>query len=198
MIKAFLYRWLLKRLLKKACESRIPRSGKKGEAVNCYVVALDRNDSPYFIASAISEDSLDGVKWDGNRYSIEDSISFSEFINGKVNITHYYGLSEVIYDSIYDAAWNYITKLVYLKIRVYRYIDSTHQYFFNKKKLVTKKRMDLLSFMLSDQIERSHEGISNLDLMTKIYSLRLFLHPSWEKQHTILEMYLESLVDSAK
>lgn len=198
MIKPFLYRWLLKRLLLKACESRIPRSGKKGEAVNCYVVALDRDDSPYFIATAITEDSLDGVKWDGNRYSVEDSIPFSEFENGKMNITHYYGLSEVIYENIYDAVWNYITKLVYLKIGIYRYIDSTHQYFFNKRKLVTKKRMDLLRFMLGDQIERTHNGISSLDIMKKIYSLRLFLHPSWQKQHTILKMYLDSLVDSGE
>ncbi len=198
MIKTFLYKWLLKRLLSKVCESRIPRSGKKGEAVNCYVVALDRDGSPYFIISEIAEDKLNGLKWDGNSYSVKESISFSELENGEINITHYFGISEVIYDSIYDAVWNYITKLVYLKIKIYRHIDSTHQYFFNKKKLVTKKRMDLLRFMLSDQIERTHDGIDPLNLMEKIYSLRLFLHPSWGKQFSILQMYLDSLVDSGE
>lgn len=198
MIKTVLYRWLLSRLIAKACDSRIPRSGKRGKEVNCYVVALDRDDSPYFVATAIDGDTLTGLMWNGASYAESGTISISDFERGVLNITHYYGLSEIVYDSIYECAWHYVTRLIYIKIYIYRYLDSTYQYFFNKRKLVTKKRMELLRLMMDDQLDRTHTGINSLDLMTKIYSMRLFLHPSWEVQHSIVKLYLDSLVSSGE
>lgn len=198
MFKIYLHRWLLPRLISKACEARIPRSGKKGEQVNCYVVALDQDSSPYFMATAIDGDVITGLKWNGSSYSENATISVSDLENGTLNITHYYGLSEVTYDSIYSAAWHYITRLVYIKIRVYRYIDSTFQYYFNKKKLVTKKRMDLLKLMMEDQLDRTHDGIDSISLLAKIYSNRLFLHPTWDEQHKKIDLYLDSLVESGE
>lgn len=198
MIKKFLYRWFLTRLIAKACDLRIPRSGKKGEEVNCYVVALDRDDSPYFVATAIDGDVLTGLKWNGTSYADGATISISDLESGALNITHYYGLSEVVYDSIYGVAWNYVTRFIYLKLHIYRYLDSTYQYFFNKRKLVTKRRMELLRLMMDDQLDRTHNGITSFALMTKIYSMRLFLHPSWEAQHQKINLYLESLVLSGE
>lgn len=198
VLKSFLYKWLLPRFIAKACESRIPRSGKEGESVNCYVVAIDRNDEPYFVATGIDGNDLTGLKYNGQSYADSASVSFSELLNGELRITHYYGLSEIKYDSIYDAAWHQITKVIYLKIHIYRHIDKTHQYFFNKQKLVTKKRMDLLKFMMDDQLDRTHDGIGSISLMSKIHSMRLFLHPSWELQNKKMDMYLDSLVDSGE
>ena len=198
MIKTFLYRWFLPRVIAKACASSIPRSGKKGEEVNCYVVALDHSDSPYFVATKIDGDVLTGVKWNGSSYADTGEISISDLESGTLNITHYYGLSEVPYHSIYNFAWHYLTRFIYLKIRIYRYIDTTFQYFFNKRKFVTKKRMELLRLMMDDQFDRIHEGISAIDLMTKIYSMRLFLHPSLEVQLKKMNLYLESLVLSGE
>lgn len=166
--------------------------------MNCYVVALDHGASPYFVATAIEGDVLTGLKWNGSSYADSATISISELEGGALNITHYYGLSEITYDSIYDVAWHYVTRLVYLKIHIYYYIDSTYQYFFNKRKLVTKRRMELLRLMMDDQLDRTHDGISFLDLMTKIYSMRMFLHPSWEVQHKKMDLYLESLVSSGE
>ena len=169
---------MLPHLLDRACESLIPRSGKKGEGVNCYVVALDQDDSPYFVVTEINGDILTGLKYDGKSYADKATISISDLDNGTFGITHYYGLSVITFDSIYNFTWYYITKLIYLKIRIHRYLDRKFQYFFNKRKLVTKIRMDLLLFMMDDQLDRTHNGIDSLDLLSKIYSTRLFLHPS--------------------
>jgi hypothetical protein len=198
LIKTFLYRRLLPRLLSKACKSRIPRSGKKGEQVNCYVIELDQGDSPYFVATSIDGDDISGLKYDGNSYAEDTSISISDLKDGTLRITHYYGLSEVTYDSIYNVAFQYVTRFIYIKIRIYRYIDKTFQYFFNKRKLVSKRRMDLLRFMMDDQLDRTHKGIGSLDLLSKLFSMRLFLHPSFDVQHEKLELYLDSLVASGE
>ena len=198
MIKNFLYRMLLPCLLAKACESRIPRSGKKGEQVNCYVVALDQGDSPYFVATSIEGDVLAGLKYDGNSYAEKAMISISDLKDGTLRISHYYGLSQITYLSIYDLAFHHFTRLIYIKIRIYRYIDTTFQYFFNKRKLVSKKRMDLLSFMMDGQLDRTHKGISALSLLRELFSIRLFQHPSFDVQYEKLKLYLDSLVASGE
>lgn len=173
---------MLPKLLSKACESRIPRSGEEGEKVNCFVVSLDRDGQPFFIATKFMGKVLAGVKWDGNSYCEEHTLDLADLGAYELRITHYYGLSTVTYDSIFDVAFHSLTKLVYLKIRLVRYIDATHQNFFNKSKIITKKRMELLQFMVNDHLDREHNGIGTIDLMTKLYSIRWVLHPSAGEQ----------------
>jgi len=166
--------------------------------VNCYFVALDRDDIPYLWVTEIDGDRLIGLIWDGNSYSKETKISIGRLDDYQLNITHYCGLLEVSYSSIYDFSWNYFTRIIYIKIQLINHIDSFSQYFFNKKKLVTKKRMDLLRFMMNDQLDRDHDYINKRDLMTKIYTIRLFLHPSRDAQKKKLKLYLESLIESGE
>lgn len=198
MIKNVLYKLLLPKLIGKSCESRIPRSGEEGAKVNCYIVALDREGSPYFVATGYKKGTLTGLKWNGNSYANEDNIELSELEGFEFRVTHFYGLSDVRYSSIYDITWHYFTKLVYIKIHLYRALSSISEYFFNKKKLVTKRRMELLQFMLDDQMDRDHDGIRIIDLMTKLYSIRWVLHPSGDDQQRRLEIYLDSLVESGE
>lgn len=74
--------------------------------------------------------ALNGLMWNAEQYADEHSISIDEFNDGKLRITHFYGLSELVYSNVYDLAWNHLTKIVYLKILLYRYIISANQYFF--------------------------------------------------------------------
>lgn len=198
LIKELIYRWMLPKLLSKSCESRIPRSGEEGEKVDCFDVSLDHDGHPFFIATKFMGKALAGFKWDGNSYCEDHTLDLAELGAYELRITHYYGLSTVTYDSIFDVAFHFLTKLVYLKIRLVRYIDETHQYFFNKNKIITKKRMELLQFMVNDQLDRKDDGIGTIDLMTKLYSIRWVLHPSADEQEKKLELYLDSLVASGE
>jgi len=195
-MKKLLYKFLLPRITTQLCERKIPRSGKKGSTVNCYLVALDKKESPYFIATGFENGSVIGLKWNGTSYAENHQIPLNEIDQWQLRITHFYGLSEIIFTSILDFAWQYITKFVYFKIFIYTYLDSAYQYLFNKKKLITKRRMDLLRFMLEDQLDRNYDSTNINDLMENLYSIRLFLHPSWEVQERKIELYLESLVES--
>ena len=50
--------------------------------------------------------------------------------------------------------------------------------------------------MMNDQLDREHNGIGVIDLMTKLYSIKWVLHPSADEQQNRLELYLDSLVES--
>jgi len=198
MLKKILYQSFLPILINKACESRIPRSGKAGAQVNCYTTLIDHDNSPHFVATGYTKGKLTGLKWDGQSFATDYSIDISDIDKFNFQIVHYYGLSNIRYNSIYDFAWNYITKFVYIKIHLFRAISFISQYFFNFKKLVTKKRMELLQFMLNNQLDRDQDVISIIDLMTKLYTIKWILHPSGKDQQRKLEIYLDSLVESGE
>jgi hypothetical protein len=196
MLKKLLYRRMLPKLISRSCGPRVANSGPRAQAVNCFDVALDREGHPHFIATGYENQILVGLKWDGNRYGDDHRIELSEIDIYSLRITHYYGLDRVIYNSIYSIGWHYLTKHAYIKIKLRRKIESGNQYFFNKRKLVTKRRMELLQFMIDDQLSRSHDGINSIKLMTKLYSIYWVSHPSGDEQERVLEFYLSSLVDS--
>lgn len=51
---------------------------------------------------------------------------------------------------------------------------------------------------MDNQLDSEHKGIGLISLLSKIYSTRLFLHPSKDAQQEKLELYLDSLVNSGE
>lgn len=191
-----LYKWIIPRLLKKECPLRIPRSGKAGEKADCFVIAVDNDSSPFLMINKFEKNSLYGFEWDGKSYSGQGSISLENINDNDLVITHFYGLSEVTYKGIYDYVINGLSRWPYIKIIRKRFFLKVYQHRFNKKEMMTQKRVDLLRFMIENQFSRRHKGISLIDLMTKLYSIKWVLHPNADKQREILQFYLDSLVST--
>ena len=68
------------------------------------------------------------------------------------------------------------------------------QYFFNRKKLQTKKRIDLLKVLLAASVD-GNDKINSLSLMTNLYSIKWYEHPDMESQQRTVELYLRYLED---
>jgi len=189
--------WLLRRVLSRPCGIRIPRSGADGEAVNCFVVAIDRGDEPYLIVQTLENSNLGCIQWDGQRYSIEKSFPLSSFKASDFQITHYYGLAEVRYSGLLDFMVDYHLGWPYLKIHVIQHFAKFDQYLFNKKKLVAKARNDLLKILVNEALQGRTEH-EPLDLMTALYSIRWYSHPEGQEVQQRLEFYLDSLTETGE
>lgn len=196
-LSIWLCRLLLPRVLGRACESTIHRSGEKGAKVNCFVTAIDKGAEPYLIVLGISGYELDCIEWNGSRYEVERRIPLATFRLSDFSVTHYYGLTSVEYHGIADFVLNSLTGWPYLKIHVVRLLDHLGQYFFNKQKLYTKQRIELLKFLVDRALDGQTEH-NPLDLMTGLYTMRWFLHPQGEQQQQRLEFYLDSLVETGE
>jgi hypothetical protein len=195
MTRSFFYlcKRLLPRILERNCPSRFPRSGEKGARVNCFVVAIEESSDPHWVVNTLVGTTLDCAEWDGDSYSLNAKVDLTQVQNRSLKITHYFGLSEVRYVGIYDLLIGRCTGWPYLKIWVYRSWDKVAQFFFSRRRLVTKQRMDLLKLL----VDRHTAGpIGIFDLMTNMYSIRWVLHPDREAQRRKLELYLDSLVRS--
>ncbi|MCQ8127733.1 hypothetical protein [Methylomonas rivi] len=187
----------LPKVLGRACEAIIPRSGEKGAKVNCFVTSIDRAGEPYLIVLGLIDDDLNCIEWDGTRYSIERTISINSLRLSDFRITHYYGHSEIQFFGLLDFVRNRLMPCPYLKIHVIRRLNSLDQYLFNKKKLVTKQRTDLLKYLIERALDGKNEH-EPLDLMTDLHSIKWVLHPHGAEEQRKLEFYLEALVDTGE
>jgi hypothetical protein len=106
-------------------------------------------------------------------------------------------LAEIKFYGIVDFAINRLTHWPYIEIHFVRIISKFDQYFFNKKKLVTKQRIDLLRFLLSQTLE-GRDSFGAFDLMTLLYSIKWVRHPEHESQQKKLAFYLQSLTDTGE
>ena len=107
--------------------------------------------------------------------------SFAELEPLQWRITHYVGLAEVRYDGLGDLVYTRLVPWPYVKIWLFKRYYRLDQYRFNKKRLVTKQRVDLLRLLIAKKYEGQEEW-SDLDLMTELYSMRWVMHPDQESQ----------------
>lgn len=193
-VELLLCRYFLPRLLARGCKLTVPRSGKDGEDVNCFSVFIEREGQPYLLARSIANEVLDCLEWNSqsHRFSLDRKIPLADVDPVSISVWHYYGLDEVRYSGIFGVAIGRACPLVYLKIHAVRTLSGFDQYFFNKKKLVAKRRIDLLRFMLEQRTEGT-TTFHTFDLMTKLYSIKWVSHPDSNSQLDFLEFYLKSL-----
>jgi len=183
---------VLRTVLSRPCGSRIPRSGERGSAVNCFVTAIDKGDEPYLIVQSLEADQIGCIQWDGNSYSIPCSFPLTDFGPNDFRITHYYGLSEIRFSGIFDYVVNRMTRWPYITVHTVRVLDRFDQYLFNKKKLISKERQSLLKVLVNKALD-GHTAHETLDLMTALYSIKWFSHPQGADAQRRLEFYLDSL-----
>lgn len=190
-------RYFLPSVLARKCESRIPRPGEKWEQVNCFTVSIDKAGQPYLIVLELYGDELKCIEWNGQRYEIDTTILLASIHPSQFYITHYYGVAEVKYFGIMDFVIGRLTCWPYIKIHFEQSLSKLDQYLFNKKKLVTKQRIELLRFLMLQTLE-GQDSFVEIDLMTQLYSIKWVLHPDRDSQRKKLEFYLKSLVDTGE
>ncbi|WP_028025701.1 hypothetical protein [Enterovibrio calviensis] len=197
MIKNKLYSYYFDKIVDESATKRIPRSGERAKTVNCFVVALDIKDQPYFLATSFDKERsvLEGSHWNGQEYTGSGEIELSDLDKYRLDITHYYGLSSVSYSNIYDFAFHRMFGFVYVLLRIQRFYHENKQSRFYKKKFVTKTRMELL-YLLAEHHMNSGEPLSQQDLMKKMYGPKWVFHPAQRGQQKKVTFYLSSLVNS--
>lgn len=188
---------VLQTVLSRPCGSRIPRSGEKGAAVNCFTIAIDAGDEPNLIIQSLEDGQLGCIQWDGRSYSIKKNFPITAFNAKEFRITHFYGLSEIRFTGVLDYVVNRITRWPYIVIHVVRILSKFDQYLFNQKKLISKERTGLLKILVNKALDGRAEH-EPLDLMTGLYSIKWFSHPQGEEAKIRLKFYLESLVETGE
>jgi hypothetical protein len=194
-IEPLLVRRLLPRLLAGACDATVPRSGTKGERVNCYTTTVRDGDDPNLVLLSIDGRDVKGLKFDGKKYSIEVTENIDSIEPRHLLVTHFYGLDEVRFEGIWAVAFARWTKWPYVLIHLRRAWNKLAQALFNKRALASQKRLALLQQVVNWTSDNG-TPIGAMDVMTLRYGYRWASHPEWESHHDQLERQLKMLVET--
>lgn len=187
----------LKKAMNCACPGTIPRSGESGERVNCFSVYIDNHSKPYLLLKRIEGDNLECLEWNGERFADEKIINFQEVPEPSLSVTHFYGLSEINYRGFKDFVFGRLLRIPYAALFIKRRVGTLGQYLFNKKKLVTKQRIELLSLLVRLHLDGKNVP-SPVGLMSHLYSLRWVFHPDRAEQIKKIQLTLDSFVDTGE
>ena len=188
-------RALLEIPLRRVSPDRIPRFGEEGAAVNCYTTRVIRGHDDSLLVQSANRDVCECVEWDGERYSTNVSIPFVDLLKHRFEFTHYYGLATIRYSGWLDLALGRIFRLPYIKAKFTFAYYNISQGLFNRKKLVTKQRIDILKVILSAQLNGA-DKLSSLSVMTLIHTHKWYLHPNKDDEHHRIKFYLDKLAET--
>jgi hypothetical protein len=197
-LKRFILIWLLKPLLAKKCPANLSLFGKEAEKRNCYYVFLLSNGERNVVVESIDSYGICGKQYDGNSFSKDSLISFESLNSIDIEIVHHYKLNRILYKGLFDFFIYGKTKIQYLILYVHILSYKCSQFIYNRKRLVTIQRLELLKALVDNHIEKDGKGIGLIDIMTKLYSIRWLEHPDSDSQEKKLSLYLDSLVDSGE
>lgn len=192
-----LRRKLLGFALAKAAPDRVPRSGPDAESVDAYVVRAELRSANPVIVKSITGNDVECLEYNGQRYATKSVRSIDSILSDEVEVIHYHGLAQTTYFGWSDFAIGHIFRMPYIKAWFHFRTESFEQYLFNKRKLVTKQRIELLKAVLDTQLNTGRAP-SSIDVMVKLYSVKSVLHPDYERLEEEIELYLDAFVQTGE
>ena len=175
----------------------VVRLGEGVELVDSKILRFLKNGGPWLIAERREGDELICATWNGRTHAGSTRYPISEFPDSAYQIKHYYGPSTIYFDSLSDYALGYYSKWPYINIHIHRAFERAGTFLYNRRRLVLKQRLELLTFMI-EQAAQGKRDFEALDLMTDMHTIRWVTHPEGDSAQSRLELYLESLVETGE
>lgn len=188
-----LSKWALRMALREPAPTIIPRSGPRTAGLNCFVAQLGGRDNEWpFMATELGEKAVLGKWWSGTAYELPCSIPYRHLRVSEVQITHYIGPYEFRAASAVAFLAQELLGWPYVSI----FKDKLDQFFYNRRKLVRKERIEVLRIVLEGTIKNRRFAISAVGLMSTLYSNRWVFHPEKDEYLNFCTFLLDSLVGS--
>lgn len=196
VIKKYLLNKYLPVILGKSCPSRIPRTGERGEKMDCFI-AYRYSDESDLVFTSIEAEKVIALEYDGNSYSIERVVKLDEIDASSLTISYYRGLWTIEYRGIWAFFRGYVLGLTAANIRAKELSSGVKQWLFNRRTLVVDKRLSVLREIVEAAVAGSKD-ISAMMLVERKYGLKAFLHPGFNDHVSEFEFYLDGLVDTGE
>jgi hypothetical protein len=195
----YMIKQLLRPILAKKCPPSMGLFGEQAEKANCYTLFLRSEGKRNIVIESIDGDTLYGKKHDEDGASTEMAITIDELEStGDIEILHVWRGYRISYKGLADFIIYGKTGIQYLKLGVHRILYKLWRYIYNRKRLVTVGRLELLRILVDNHIEQGGKEIGLIDLMTRLYSIAWVEHPDADSQEGKLSLYLDSLVESGE
>ncbi|GDY28263.1 hypothetical protein AHAT_41530 [Agarivorans sp. Toyoura001] len=189
------YSVVLNVLNKKLAPETIPRTGDKAQQVDCIAAYLKAKDGSYsLLIDKVLPKGVQGRLWKGDDIGHTDNsfITYSEFSEADLEITHFYKTYNLTYDStiqmIYKGWSHYYKGLILL--------GKAQQFVFNKRKLARFEKLETLREIVDKTVQNPDFSTSPIMLNELKHPLHWVFHPDKDLNISFNKLLLESLVES--
>ena len=168
-----LKRFFLPRLLARACGDTIHRSGPEALTTNCFLATIRNGDEPYLVLLSMQGTAVAALQSDGHRYATPVTLELNAIDPARIDVTHFYGLTELRFPSLRHLAFARFTGWPYLVIHVRGTLNKIAQHFFNLRNLEIRRRLDILRDVVEATSGKT-DSVTALDLMSQQYGDRWY------------------------
>ncbi|TPA20936.1 hypothetical protein DXJ84_24785 [Vibrio parahaemolyticus] len=184
---------ILEILLRKPASNAIPRTGDRALSVDSNVVYLKAQDGQWtLLVRKLDDNGVYGKFWLNEVETEEFCIPFSLLKSYEADITHFYG----IYDLRYNSFSQYFFEGIVPVDKVRIVLGKAQQFLFNRKQLIRSERVEALKIILEQDLENRNFKTSAVHLTTLLHSNKWVYHPDKTRQIKYNELLLKSLADS--
>lgn len=188
-----LLRHALRITLLKPAPDVIPRSGGREAKVDCFLAYFhDEATDTKYLFRGLTKDGVSVQEVGQPQPQAYPTLTWEQANAKSIEFTHF--LRE--YEFRYKTPWQFIRAYYTLRDQEAIAFDRAKQYSFNRRTLSRAERMHALRLLVDQRIERRDASISYVGLMSKMYTMRAFLHPDKDELQNYCELLLNSLVAS--
>lgn len=189
-------RRFLSTALSRPAPDLVPRSSPRAATVDCFLIHIREDDDiADRLVRALRGNELDCLEWNGEKYDIPVRVSLAEMRACEFKIIHFYGYHDLNFSGLWAFVRARTLRLPYVACAVQNIWHRASQAIFNKKKLVAKRRIDLLNTVLRLQ-ESGLRSVLTTSLMGELYTNKWLFHPARESQAKRVALHVAALVES--
>jgi hypothetical protein len=143
--------------------------------------------------SSIHGDVVEALEWDGMRFATPQQIALSAIEPHDVKVTHFFGLAELTFSGLEEAARARRWKLPYFKLRLLQLKSRAGQWLFNRRDLKAGERLAVLREVVAAVSNSDQDAVDAFFLMTFRHGPQWSRHPGWEQLRRALNRQLNGL-----
>ena len=194
-LKETILKLVLRRFLPRKCPRLIPRTGDSAKKVNCWSTAILRDGEPYFKPSEINGNQIAGRLFSEGEFSTPEEIDIHAVVDEEWTFFHYFGETTITFGSVWAVLRNRLFGFIYARILLVRLWDYIARLLFNFRSLPEESRKAVIETVIEIDLSKSERSFSGLEVLGELYSLRVFLHPDYERMERMVARKLQSLVE---
>ena len=195
-MKRHLIRWATRLAMLRPAPDRIPLSNmERVRERDYFVVNLGPPDDPQrFLVREVLPDGLAGLWFQGNTSVSEPrTIPNTDLGQYDIRVTHYFGELELRYSSTVEFLLKHSIRYEYVP-----YLrEQLGQYFFNKRKLDEKRRIQVLRLLIQSHLDDDPIS-STMDIMSELYGPRWRHHPQQLQLYRYHDLMVRSFIEGGE
>jgi len=196
MIKKWIVLIAMNVALRRPSPNRIPLSPPRALRNNFFSLsARNEDEDSDFLIKRKNGEAYDAIRWSDEGEPVEFTL-LQCAINSDtiIRISYFYKGYEFIYESPSYFLLDVLLGLYKIKILS----GHMRQAVYNRKKLVRYDRMDVLEFLVEQDIRTRNNLYGEFTLAAELYTARWIYHPNGQELRRYLTKILESLVVSGE